>query len=114
MLTRDDHIEFLRRNAVEIAAFAYAGHKADGRGLIVVDVDRHDEAASTVPFQFMPERLLAKRIRPYYGTRASEMVSQYRPETEVVVAFVQTGEDGGVDSYRFKSFPTPKAAFEIE
>jgi hypothetical protein len=42
------------------------------------------------------------------------MVSQYRPETEVVVAFVQTGEDGGVDSYRFKSFPTPKAAFEIE
>jgi len=74
MMTSDGHIEFLRRNAVEIAACAYAGHKADGRGLVVVDVDRHDEATGTVPFQFTPERLLAKTIRPYYGTRAAEMV----------------------------------------
>jgi hypothetical protein len=114
MMTSDGHIEFLRRNAVEIAACAYAGHKADGRGLVVVDVDRHDEATGTVPFQFTPERLLAKTIRPYYGTRAAEMVSQYLPEKEVVVAFIQTGENGGVDSFRVKSFPSPKTAFEIE
>ena len=114
MKNREDHIDFLRRNSVRIAACAYEGHKTQGRGLVVVNVDSLNEATCTVEFQFFAERLLAKIIKPYYGTKESQMVSGYDPETEVVVCFIRTGKKGAVDCYRITSNPSPKAAAEME
>jgi hypothetical protein len=114
MRTREDHIDFLHRNMARIAACAYEGHKTQGRGLVVVDADSHDEVGGTVGFTFLPERLVSKMIRPFYGTREARMVSGYDPEVEVVVAFIQTGENGAVGCYRLKTDPSPKAAAEVE
>jgi hypothetical protein len=114
MKNRDEHIDFLKRNSVRIAACAYEGHKTQGRGLVVVDADSHDEVAGTVGFTFLPERLVSKMICPFYGTREARMVSGYDPEMEVVVAFIRTGEKGAVDCYRLKTDPSPKAAAEVE
>ena len=92
MKTRDDHIEFLRLNGVRVAACAWNGFQAKGRGLVCVLCELENEVLRTVPFDFMPEKDAAKLFKPWAGSKESRMLAAYDPAMEVVICFVRKGE----------------------
>jgi len=113
MKTRDEHIEFLRLNLPAIAACAWTGFQAKGRGLILVDCNQHDEAMRTVPFDFMPEQNVSKLIDPWYGTKEARMIAEYDPKIEIITGFYRSDEDRqDFDCYRLKPNPAPPIAAE--
>ena len=116
MKTRDDHIEFLRANGVRVAACAWNGFRAKGRGLVCVLCELENEVLRTVPFDFLPETDAAKLFKPWAGSKESRMLAAYDPAMEVVVCFVRKGEGDstGIDSYKIKTRPVPPAAAEQE
>ena len=116
MKTRDDHIEFLRMNGVRVAACAWNGFQAKGRGLVCVLCELENEVLRTVPFDFMPETAAAKLFKPWAGSKESRMLAAYDPATEVVICFVRKGEGDrtDIDSYKIKTRPAPPAAADQE
>jgi hypothetical protein len=69
MNTRDEQIEFIRLNGRRIAACAWNGYQDNGRGLVGVMVDLHNELLHQVPFDFLPKIDTSKVIDPWYGTK---------------------------------------------
>ena len=116
MKTRDDHIEFLRMNGVRVAACAWNGFQAKGRGLVCVLCELENEVLRTVPFDFMPETAAAELFKPWAGSKESRMLAAYDPAMEVVVCFVRKGEGDrtDIDSYKIKTRPAPPAAADQE
>lgn len=116
MKTRDDHIEFLRLNGVRVAACAWNGFQAKGRGLVCVLCELENELLRTVPFDFLPATEAAKLFKPWAGSKESRMLAAYDPAMEVVICFVRKGEDDrtDIDSYKIKTRPAPPAAAEQE
>ena len=112
MKTRDDHIEFLRMNGVRVAACAWNGFQAKGRGLVCVLCELENEVLRTVPFDFLPEPDAATLFKPWAGSKESGMLAAYDPATEVVICFVRKGEGDrtDIDSYKIKTRPGPPAA----
>ena len=104
----------MRLNGPRIAACAWNGHQAKGRGMICVLSDLHNEVLQQVPFDFMPEVDASKLFKPWYGTKESRMVAGYDPETEVVICFVRKADDDttDIDAYKIKTRPTPPLAAE--
>jgi hypothetical protein len=116
MKIRDDHVEFMLLDGRRIAACAWNGHKAKGRGLVCVLSDLHNEVLQQVPFDFIPEVDASKLLKPWFGTKESRMVAGYDPETEVVICFVRKAEDDktDLDAYKIKTRPAPLIAAEHE
>ena len=114
MKTREEHIEFIKLNMAAVAACAWTGFQAKGRGLVYVLCDQHDEGTGTVPFGFTPEKDVSKMITPWYGTREARMVAGYDPQIEVVVGFSRSeGKSLDFDCYRIKPNPAPPVAAEM-
>ena len=116
MKTRDDHIDFLRMNGVRVAACAWNGFQAKGRGLVCVLCELENELLRTVPFDFLPEADADKFFKPWVGSKESRMLAAYDPATEVVVCFMRKGKGDStdIDSYKIKTRPAPPAAAELE
>ena len=114
MMTRDSQIEFLRINGVAIAACAWNGYKANGRGMVCVLSDLENEVLQQVPFDFMPEIDASKLIKPWYGCKEARMVSGYDPQKEVVICFVRNAKEDktNIDAYKIITRPAPPDAAE--
>ena len=114
MKTREEHIEFIKLNLGAVAACAWTGFTKNGRGLVCVMSDQHDQGTGTVPFDFMPEQDVSKLITPWYGTKEARMVAGYDPQIEVIIGFVgSAGNKLDFDCYQFKPHPTPPVAAEM-
>jgi len=114
MKTREEHIQFIRLNLTSLAACAWTGFVAKGRGLVCVLCDQHNEDTRMVPFDFMSEKDASKLIKPWYGTKEARMVAEYDPQIEVIIGFVRSeGNKLNFDCYRFKSSPTPPDAADM-
>ena len=114
MKTREDHLQFIKLNMTAVAACAWTGFKAKGRGIVCVFCDQHNEGTQTVPFDWTPEQNVSQIIKPWYGTKESRMVAEYAPETEVIVGFIRSKRNRlDFDCYRFKPNPTPPVAAEM-
>jgi len=66
---RCEQIEFIRLNGVRIAACAWNGYQAKGRGMVCVLSDLHNEVLRVVPFDFLPAIDAAKLFKPWAGSR---------------------------------------------
>ena len=66
---RYEQIEFIRLNGVRIAACAWNGYQAKGRGMVCVLSDLHNEVLRVVPFDFLPEIDAPKLFKPWAGSR---------------------------------------------
>ena len=114
MDTRDSQIEFLRINGVAIAACAWNGYRAKGRGMVCVLSDLENEVLQHVPFDFMPEIDASRLIKPWYGGKEARMVSGYDPQKEVVICFIRRAQEDNsdIDSYKLVTRPAPPDAAE--
>ena len=66
---RYEQIEFIRLNGVRIAACAWNGYQAKGRGMVCVLSDLHNEVLRVVPFDFLPASDAPKLFMPWAGSR---------------------------------------------
>ncbi len=116
MKTRDDQIEFIRRNGVRLASCAGSGFEKQGRGLVCVLSDLENELQRTVPFDFMPATDAAKLFKPWVGSREKGMVEIYDPKIEVVICFMRKGDEDktDIDCYKIRTTPSPPLAAEQE
>ena len=116
MQTRDEQIEFIRLNGVRIAACAWNGYQAKGRGMVCVLSDLHNEVLRVVPFDFLPEIDAPKLFKPWAGSREARMVAGYDPTTNVVICFVRKDgeEKTDIDAYNIQTRPAPPLAAEHE
>ena len=114
MKTRDEQIEFIRLNGVRIAACAWNGYQAKGRGMVCVLSDLHNEVLRVVPFDFLPEIDAPKLFKPWAGSREARMVAGYDPTTNVVICFVRKDgeEKTDIDAYNIQTRPAPPLAAE--
>ena len=78
MKTREEQIEFIKLNQVAVAACAWTGFRAKGRGLVYVLCDQHDEGTGTVPFGFTPEKDVSK-MNPLVWDAGSANGGRIRP-----------------------------------
>ncbi len=103
-------------NRVRVAACAWNGFQAKGRGLVCVLCELENEVLRTVPFDFLPATDAYKLFKPWAGSKESKMVAAYDPEMEVVICFVRKGkgERTDIDSYKIKTNPAPPEAAEQE
>ena len=115
MKTRDEQTDFIRLNGVWIAACAWNGYEAKGRGMVCVLSDLHNEVLRQVPFDFMPATDAAKLFKPWEGSREKQMVTIYEPK-KVVICFVRKSEDEktDVDCYKILTRSAPPVAAEHE
>ena len=114
MKTRDSQLKFIRMNGVRIAACAWNGYKAKGRGLVCVLSDLENELLKQVPFDFMPEVDASKLIKPWYGSKEARLVSGYDAQKEVIVCFIRKadGNRTDLDCYKIQTKPAPPDADE--
>ena len=113
---RCEQIEFIRLNGVRIAACAWNGYQAKGRGMVCVLSDLHNEVLRVVPFDFLPEIDAAKLFKPWAGCREARMVAGYDPTTNVVICFVRKDgeEKTDIDADNIQTRPAPPLAAEHE
>jgi hypothetical protein len=116
MRTRAEQLDFIRLNLNALAFCAWQGYQANGRGVVCVLVDEHNENTQLVPFDFLPDGEAAEMVKDWRQNRESQLVAEYDPTTEVVVMFGHTKEGRedyfNVDCYRFRSRPAPPMAEE--
>ena len=99
---------------MRIAACAWDGYRIQGRGLICVLSDLHNEVLQQVPFDFMPEADASKLINQWYGSKEARMVAGYEPRKEVVICFVRKAAENqtDIDCYKIQTRPAPPDAAE--
>ena len=115
MSIRNSEIEFIRINGCRIAACAWNGYKARGRGLVCV-LNNLDNDLRQVPLNFLSRLDASEVLEDWYGQKESKLVSDYDPEKEVVVCFIGKGADGGTDfrCYKIQKMPSPSSTAGIE
>jgi len=102
--TREDHLKFLFHSWDLLAAAAWEGFLAEGRGAIIIDPKESSQWSSSVIY--MPEsRPRPPGVSTWPDPEVEEMVAKYDPEREVVVLILRL--DGDVSAYRL---PTPNRA----
>jgi hypothetical protein len=125
--SRQSHIEFIRVNLELLLAVAWHGYESEGRGAIVIDVNKSKESPIGIsPYQkwlnsesygcFLSQTT-AERIAQESGhpnpfqKEEKRQIREYKPENQVVVCFIRT--DGGFSSYVIAHpFLTSKQAYE--
>ena len=113
MKTRTEHGEFILHAITDLAACAWNGFLANGRGFVMVDCDQWDENLRMVPFQFLPIPVARKIVHGWSKCHEKRMVQQYDPEREIVVMFARTTgpQKYDLDTYRcICATPPPQAA----
>ncbi len=126
---RDSHKEFIEQKWVEMAAVAWAGYQAEGRGAIIINgpgvkltkgFTGGESGARNLPGKTEAfyvgelgrafkevggwDHLPNKKV----GGSIAKMVRKYDPETHVVFVFIR--RDGGTSIYTVTSHPLPPNA----
>ena len=115
MKTRIEHGEFILHSMTDLAACAWNGSQASGRGFVIVDCDQWDENLRMVPFQFLPLPQARKIVRGWSQSHEKRMVLQYDPDREMVVMFSRTTGPNkyDLDTYRCICATTPPQAADL-
>ena len=116
--SRESHTAFIVLNWDLAAAAAWKGYLKQGRGAMVIDVNRAKDPPPGTPYYFgeTPGAFISQRMARRLGggwdwPDFERMVRQYDPNTEVVFMFLRA--DGGSSGYRV-NLPgrmTPPAAY---
>jgi hypothetical protein len=102
--TREDHLKFLFHSWDLLAAAAWEGYSAEGRGAIIIDPKESSQWSSSAIY--VPEsRPRPPGVPTWPDPEVEEMVGKYDPEREVVVVILRL--DGDVSTYQL---PTPNRA----
>jgi hypothetical protein len=107
----DNHIEFVRSQWRDFAAFAWQKYLSEGRGALVIDLRRAAKSAESlhVPIHYVAD--LSERLDKLGGwpsEEIAEVVREYDPEQDVVLVFLRL--DGEVLHYNVSDELTPPSA----
>jgi hypothetical protein len=125
--SRQSHVEFIRVNLELLLAIAWHGYKSEGRGAIIIDVNKSKESQIGIsPYQkwlnsesygCYLSQTTAEHIANESGypnpfqKEEKRQIREYKPENQFVVCFIRT--DGGFSSYMIAHpFLTAKQAYE--
>ena len=103
---RERHLAFIEANIEQLAQAAREGYRRCGRGMLLMDdsdfVDRPRGVLTRYRRVYVAEgtREFERLGGKWPGNKEARWVTDYDPETTMLVAFART--DGGVSSYRVR------------
>jgi len=99
---RDDQLGFIKMNHQALSECSTEGFERYGRGVVLVDVEQHDQDMAIVPYDFLPTIDLAKIMTDLEASKEGELLRDYDPEVELVIVFAwwEGKKRINFDSYR--------------